>query len=96
MESGVVVLVTEDEAGALVVIRNPDEDPDDHEDAQDVPTDGDVVEEGKKPVGEDVDARVEDEDEQEQHERVMEAGGRVGGGEVDSADLESIEGKEGV
>jgi hypothetical protein len=72
VEAGVVVEVAEDEAGALVVVRHEDEDAEDHEHAEDVPADRDVVEQREERVGKDVDHRVQEENDQEQHELVVE------------------------
>src|SRR5439155_2107880 len=86
MEAREVDLVSEHEARALMVVRDKDQYSEDDEHAEHVPAHRDVVEDRKERVGEDVDDRVEEEDDQEQHELVVEDGARIGRGEVDAAD----------
>ena len=50
MEARVVELVAEDEAGALVMVRDEGEDPDDQEHAEHMPPDRDVVEQPEEAI----------------------------------------------
>ena len=68
VEAVVVDSLAEDEAEALVVVGDEDQQPDDHRDAQHVPADRDVVEQGQDPVGEDVEDRVERRDQEEEEQ----------------------------
>ena len=96
VEARVVGQVAEDEAAVLVMIRDEDEHAEDHEHTQHVPHDRNVVEESQQGVGEDVDARVEDENDQEQHELVVEDRRRVSGREVDAPDVHAVDGEHGI
>ncbi len=58
-EPRVVERLGEDEVEALMLVGDDDQDPDDHRDAEDVPADGDVVEHRDQRRREDVDQRVE-------------------------------------
>src|SRR5205085_327062 len=94
VEARVVELVAEDEAGALVMVGDEDEESDDRHHAQHVPADRDVVEETEQLVGEDVHQRVERQDDHEQQERL--AQDVLGVGEVDADHVDAVEAEQGV
>jgi hypothetical protein len=93
VEAGVVDLVAEDEAGVRVIVGHEDQEGDDHDDADHVPHDRDVVEERDERRREDVQDRVEGEDDQEEQERL--AQDVAGVAEVDAKDVEPVELQQG-
>ena len=86
--------MTEDEAGALVVVGDEYEQPDDDQDAKHMPPDRDVVDRRNQPVSEDVHQRVQNQDDHEQQELLGQD--MAGVAEVDPEDIQSIETQERV
>ena len=96
VEAGVVDPVAEHEAGALVMARHEDHEPDDHQHAKHVPSDRDVVEDRQQPVGEDVHDRVADQDDQEQQPGLVQDRLRVGRREVDPDHVHAVQAEHGL
>jgi hypothetical protein len=96
VESRVVDLVAEHETGALMVVGDEDKDAENHQHAEYVPAHRDVVEQREQGVGEDVDDRVQEEDDQEQHELVVEDRRGIRRREVDAADRHAVDAEHGV
>ena len=89
MQARVVDALAEDEARALVLVRHEDEQPDDDQHADHVPADRDVVHHRQPAVAEDVDERVEDEDQEEQQPGLAQDVRAVA--EVDAEDADAVE-----
>src|SRR5262249_36639350 len=93
-EAAVVDAVAEDEAEALMLVRNKDQDTDDHRDPEHVPPDRDAVDQREQMRSEDVDQRGDTQNQCEEQELLAENVRFVA--EVDPEDVHFVEAEDDV